>query len=95
MTTNSVDTTRRQKVSPPESLGARSRPWIQPTSPPTRKATATIAVTPTEAITGNSRAKMPSTSIRIPSATVNARRERCSDRLREVVMTGVIEVLKP
>ena len=69
-----MDTTRRQKVSQRLSCLARIRLLIQPTMPPTRKATATTVVTQTEARIGNTRAKTPRTSIKTPSNRVKARK---------------------
>ena len=69
-----MDTTRRQKVSQRLSCLARIRLLIQPTMPPTRKATATTVVTHTEARIGKTRASTPRTSIKTPSNRVKARR---------------------
>ena len=90
VTTNRVDTTKRQKQCQRLRRRARLSPFTQPMMPPTRKARATTTVTQAEAITGNSSANTPSTSSRMPSATVKLRREPRPDSARSDVM-GVVE----
>ena len=80
ITKNRVETTSRQKQCQRPRRRERLRLLIQPTMPPTRKAIAKISVIPAEARIGNSRARAPSTSIKMPSATVKLRREPSSNR---------------
>ena len=74
VTTNKVETTSRQKQCHLLSCLERLRLFTQPMIPPTRKARATTTVTQAEAIIGKIRARTPSTSNRMPSATVKLRR---------------------
>ena len=69
-----VATVKRQKLMALLRRGLRARVLTQPTIPPTRNPIATMAVTHTEANTGKTRARRPSTSISTPSAKVKVRR---------------------
>jgi len=82
VTRNRVETTSRQKQCQRPRRFARERLSIQPITPPTRNAIATITVTEAEATTGKPRASRPRTIITIPSAWVRPRKRPSSSALR-------------